>query len=188
MRLILRKEVDHLGARGDIVNVARGYARNFLLPKRLAMEITDDNLLLIGKEKKIYDAKLAEEKVEAEALAGSFAAVKLKFTRKVHGEGEELYGSVSPTDVAEALEKQGLTVEKRKIALSEPVKSLGEYTVSIKLHPEVTASFPITVEKDEEAAKAEAAAREATSETDVADVPSVKAEPDDEKDDEKDET
>ena len=155
MRLILREEVDHLGGRGDIVNVTRGYARNFLLPKRLAMEVNDDNLLLIGKEKKIYEAKLAEEKVEAETLAGSFAAVQLTFKRKVHGEGEELYGSVSPTDVAEALEKRGLTVEKRKIALSEPVKALGDYTVSIKLHPEVTASFPITVEKDEEAEKAE---------------------------------
>ena len=151
MRLILREEVEHLGGRGDVVNVARGYARNFLLPKRLAMKVNDDNLRLIGKEKKIYDARLAEEKVEAESLAASFAAVKLTFKRKVHGEGEELYGSVSPTDVAEALEQKGLTVEKRKIALSNPVKSLGDYTVSIKLHPEVTASFPITVEKDEEA-------------------------------------
>jgi len=151
MRLILREEVEHLGGRGDIVNVARGYARNFLLPKRLAMEVNDDNLRLIGKEKKIYDARLAEEKVEAETLAVSFASVKLTFKRKVHGEGEELYGSVSPTDVAEALEQKGLTVEKRKIALSNPVKSLGDYTVSIKLHPEVTASFPITVAKDEEA-------------------------------------
>jgi large subunit ribosomal protein L9 len=182
MRLILRKEVDHLGTRGDIVNVARGYARNFLLPQRLAMEVTDDNLLLIGKEKKIYEAKLAEEKIEAETVAGSFASVKLTFTRKVHGEGEELYGSVSPTDVAEALEKQGLTVEKRKIALSEPVKSLGEYTVSIKLHPEVTATFPITVEKDEEAAKADAAAREAISEREATSEKEEPGEP------EKDET
>ena len=83
------------------------------------------------------------------------SAVKLTFQRKVHGEGDELYGSVSPTDVAEALEQKGLKVEKRKIALSAPVKSLGEYTVSIKLHPEVTASFPIVVEKDEEAEKVE---------------------------------
>ena len=155
MRLILREEVDHLGSRGDIVNVARGYARNFLLPKRLAMEVNDDNLRLVEKEKKIYEVRLAEEKGAAETLAASFAAVKLTFKRKVHGDGEELYGSVSPTDVAEALEHKGLTVEKRKIALSEPVKSLGEYTVSIKLHPEVTASFPVTVEKDEEVEKEE---------------------------------
>ena len=155
MRLILREEVDHLGRRGDIVNVARGYARNFLLPKRLAMEVNDDNLRLIDKEKKIYEVRLAQEKGEAETLATSFAGVKLTFKRKVHGDGEELYGSVSPTDVAEALEQKGLTVEKRKIALSEPVKSLGGYTASIKLHPEVTASFPITVEKDEEVEKEE---------------------------------
>ena len=155
MRLILREEVDHLGRRGDIVNVARGYARNFLLPKRLAMEVNDDNLRLIDKEKKIYEVRLAQEKGEAEILAASFAGVKLTFKRKVHGDGEELYGSVSPTDVAEALEQKGLTVEKRKIALSEPVKSLGGYTASIKLHPEVTASFPITVEKDEEVEKEE---------------------------------
>ena len=155
MRLILREAVDHLGRRGDIVNVARGYARNFLLPKRLAMEVNDDNLRLIGKEKKIYEVRLAQEKGEAETLAASFAGVKLTFKRKVHGDGEELYGSVSPTDVAEALEQKGLTVEKRKIALNEPVKSLGGYTASIKLHPEVTASFPITVEKDEEVEKEE---------------------------------
>ncbi len=155
MRLILREEVDHLGRRGDIVNVARGYARNFLLPKRLAMEVNDDNLRLIDKEKKIYEVRLAQEKGEAETLAASFAGVKLTFKRKIHGDGEELYGSVSPTDVAEALEQKGLTVEKRKIALSEPVKSLGGYTASIKLHPEVTASFPITVEKDEEVEKEE---------------------------------
>ena len=149
MRLILREEVDHLGHRGDIVNVARGYARNFLLPKKLAMEVNDDNLRLIEKEKKIYEEKLAKEKVEAEAQAATFSSVRLTFERKVHGEGDELYGSVSPTDIAEALEQQGLSVEKRKIALDHPVKNLGEYTVSIKLHPEVTASFPITVIKDD---------------------------------------
>ena len=149
MRLILREEVDHLGRRGQIVNVSRGYARNFLLPKRMAMEINDENLLLVEKEKKIYEARLAQEKGEAEALAAKFAGVKLSFTRKVHGDGADLYGSVSPTDVTEELEKRGLSVEKRKISLSQPIKSLGEYTVSIKLHPEVTVSFPVTVEKDE---------------------------------------
>lgn len=149
MRLILREEVDHLGRRGDIVNVARGYARNFLLPKRLAMEVTDDNLRLIEKEKKLYEEKLAEEKVEAESLAASFAGVALSFQRKVHGEGNELYGSVTPSDVAEALEQKGFTVEKRKVALSEPIKSLGDFTASIKLHPEVTVSFPVTVIRDE---------------------------------------
>lgn len=155
MRLILREEVDHLGRRGDIVDVRRGYARNFLLPNRLAMEVTDDNIRHIEKERKAYEARLAKEKSEAEALAGSFSGVELSFKRKAHGEGDELYGSVSPTDIAEALEKRGLLVEKRKISLSEPIKSLGEYEVSIKLHPEVTVSFPVTVEKDEVAEKIE---------------------------------
>jgi large subunit ribosomal protein L9 len=148
MRLILREEVDNLGQRGDVVNVTRGYARNFLLPKRLAMEITDDNLRQVEKERKIYEAKLAVEKVEAETLAAKYTGVKLSFERKVHGDGEALYGSVSPSDVAEALEARGLSVEKRKISISEPIKSLGEFTASIKLHPEVIVSIPVTVEKD----------------------------------------
>lgn len=150
MRLILREEVDHLGRRGEIVNVTRGYARNFLIPKRLAMEVNVDNLLVVEKERKIYEARLAKEKGEAETLAASFTGVELLFKRKVHGDGEQLYGSVSPSDVTEALEQRGLSAEKRKISLSEPIKSLGKYTVSIKLHPEVTVSFPVTVEKDEQ--------------------------------------
>ena len=148
MRLILREEVDHLGQRGDIVNVTRGYARNYLLPKRLAMEVNDENLRLIQKEKKVYEARLAKEKGEAESLASGLAGVKLSFSRKVHGEGEELYGSVSPTDIAEALAEKGFTIEKRRIS-SDPIKTLGEYTISVKLHPEVTASFSVTVERDE---------------------------------------
>jgi len=155
MQLILREEVDHLGRRGDIVNVARGYARNFLLPKRLAMEVTDDNLRVVEKEKKIYEKKLAEEKIVAEEVAATMERVKLTFARKVHGDADELYGSVSPTDVAEALEKDGHVVERRRIALSEPIKSLGDFTFSIKLHPEVTVTLPITVIRDASAAPEE---------------------------------
>lgn len=150
MRLILREEVDNLGKRGQIVNVARGYARNYLLPKRLAMEVSDNNLLFVKKEKKIYGAKLAQEKAEAEVLAGAIGAVKLGFRRKVHGEGEELYGSVSLSDIAEALEGKGFKLEKKKFLADEPLKTLGEFTISVKLHPEVIASFLVTVEKEEE--------------------------------------
>ena len=150
MRLILREEVDNLGKRGQIVNVARGYARNFLLPKKLAMEINDDNLRLIEKEKKIYEARMAKEREEAQAFASTLSPVKLSFKRKVHGEGEELYGSVTSADVAEALEQKGFKIEKRRIHLDEPVKTLGEFAVAIKLHPEVTVSVPVTVEKEEE--------------------------------------
>ena len=150
MRLILREEVDNLGKRGQIVNVARGYGRNFLLPKKLAMEITDDNLRLIEKEKKIYEARMAKEREEAQAFADTLSSVKLSFKRKVHGEGEELYGSVTSADVAEALEQKGFKVEKRRIQLDEAVKSLGDYAATIKLHPEVSVSIPVTVEKEEE--------------------------------------
>ncbi len=152
MRLILREEVDHLGRRGDIVNVARGYARNFLLPKRLAMEVNDDNLRIVEKEKKIYEAKLAKEKVEAEEFATTFSGVKLSFIRRVHGEAEELYGSVSVTDIAEALEAKGVTVERRRIVLPEPIKALGEFEVEVKLHPEVSVAVPVTVERDPDSA------------------------------------
>ena len=151
MRLLLREEVDHLGRRGEIVNVSRGYARNFLLPKRLAVEVTDENVKVIEKEKKIYEAKLAKEKEEAEQFARSLQSLKLSFRRKVHGEGEDLYGSVSLSDVSEAIEAKGFTVEKRKIQLDEPFKSLGEFEVHIRLHPEVTVAIPVVVEREEEA-------------------------------------
>src|SRR3989304_8374455 len=113
MRLILREEVDNLGKRGQIVNVSRGFARNYLLPQRLAMEVSDNNLRLIEKETKVYEAKLAKEKEEAEVVAGALSAVKLTFRRKVHGEGQDLYGSGSPARLAEALAGQRVRVRKR---------------------------------------------------------------------------
>lgn len=148
MRLILREDIDKLGKRGDVVKVAAGYARNYLLPKKLAMEVNENNLRQIEKEKKVFATTLAKEKEEAEALASQIAAIKLFFRRKVHG--EELYGSVSGVDIAEALEQKGLVIEKRKILLDEPIKTLGEFPVSVKLHPEVTTSFLVTVDKEEE--------------------------------------
>jgi len=150
MRLILREEVDNLGKRGQVVNVSRGFARNYLLPQRLAMEVSDNNLRLIEKEKKVYEVKLAKEKEEAEVVASELSAVKLTFRRKVHGDGQDLYGSVSLADLSEALEAKGFRLEKRKILLHEPLKTLGEFSVPVKLHPEVTVSFPVVVEKDEE--------------------------------------
>ncbi|MGH9388507.1 MAG: 50S ribosomal protein L9, partial [Vicinamibacteria bacterium] len=122
MRLILREEVDNLGKRGQVVNVSRGFARNYLLPQRLAMEVSDNNLRLIEKEKKVYEVKLAKEKEEAEVVAQALSAVKLIFRRKVKGDGQDLYGSVSLADLAEALEAKGFGLEKRKILLHEPLK------------------------------------------------------------------
>jgi large subunit ribosomal protein L9 len=150
IRLILREEVDNLGRRGQVVNVSRGFARNYLLPQRLAMEVTDNNLRLIEKEKKVYEAKLAKEKEDAEVVARALSAVKLTFRRKVKAEGQDLYGSVSLADLAEALESKGFRLEKRKIHLHEPLKTVGEFAVPVKLHPEVTVSVPVVVEKEEE--------------------------------------
>jgi large subunit ribosomal protein L9 len=146
--LILCEEVDNLGKRGQIVNVSRGFARNFLLPQKLAMEVSDNNLRLIEKEKKVYEAKLAKEKEDAEVVARALAAVKLSFRRKVKAESQDLYGSVSLADLAEALEGKGFKLEKRKILLHEPLKTVGEFSVSVKLHPEVTVSFPVVVERE----------------------------------------
>lgn len=148
MQLILREDVHNLGKKGDKVVVASGYARNFLLPKKLAMEVNDSNLRQIEKEKKVVLAKLHEEKEEAEALAAQLTSVRLTFKRKVHG--DELYGSVSSGDLADALEQKGYAIEKRKIVLDEPLKILGEFEVSVKVHPEVTGSIKVTVEKEEE--------------------------------------
>lgn len=150
MRLILREEVDNLGKRGQVVNVSRGFARNYLLPQRLAMEVSDNNLRLIEKEKKVYEARLAKEKEEADVIAQAISAVKLTFRRKVKAEGQDLYGSVSLADLAEALEARGFQLEKRKIQLHEPLKTLGEFPIAVKLHPEVTTSFTVIVEKEEE--------------------------------------
>jgi large subunit ribosomal protein L9 len=150
MRLILREEVENLGKRGQVVNVSRGYARNFLLPQRLAVEVTDANLRLIEKEQKVYELRMAKEKEDAEAVSQTMSGVRLSFRRKVHGEGQELYGSVSLADISEALEAKGFQLEKRKILLHEPLKALGEFSVPVKLHPEVVVNVPVLVEKEEE--------------------------------------
>lgn len=148
MQLILCEDVDKLGKKGQVVNVAKGYARNYLLPRKLAMELNDNNVRRMEKEMKLVVAKQAKEKEEHEALAAQIEGVKLTFRRKVHG--DELYGSVSSVDVAEALEAKGYAIEKRKIQLDEPIKNLGEVSVTAKLHPEVTATFTVIVEKEEE--------------------------------------
>ncbi|MFQ5791083.1 MAG: 50S ribosomal protein L9 [Acidobacteriota bacterium] len=148
MQLILREEVKNLGKKGDIVNVAPGYGRNYLLPKKLAMEVNDNNLRQMQREKKLMVAKAAEEKQGAENLAARLSSVKLSFRRKVHG--EELYGSVSQADLAAALEAKGFSVEKRKLSLEEPIKTLGEFSIPVRLHPEVVASVSVAVEKEED--------------------------------------
>ena len=147
MEVILREHVDNLGRRGEIVKVAEGYARNFLLPRKLALAVTDANKRQIERERKVAEAKDAEERQHADAAAARLAAVEIEIARRV-GENQTLYGSVTSADIAQALEAKGLSVEKRKIALAEPLKALGEFTVPVKIHRDVTAQVRVKVVPD----------------------------------------
>lgn len=163
MEVILKEDVNKLGHRGDVVKVADGYGRNYLLPGKLAIEATSANRAVIEQMKSSAVRKSAKEKEEAEHLAATLSAVELVFVRKV-GENEHLFGSVTSGDIAHELEKKGYTVDRRKVALDEPLKTLGEYHVPVKLHREVTAHVKVTVEGDQPAeavAVAEDAAAEA---------------------------
>lgn len=144
MEVILRDHVDNVGKRGEVVKVADGYARNYLLPRKLALVATPGNLKQIERERVKLDAKEAEEKGAAENIAARMAGIEVVIRRKV-GETDVLYGSVTTADIAEALEQQGFATDKRKIGLREPLKKLGEYTVPLKLHREVIVSVPVKV-------------------------------------------
>jgi large subunit ribosomal protein L9 len=143
----MRVDVGSVGRRGEVVKVADGYARNYLLPKKLALEATPGNLKRVEQERRVQEVHEAKEKQEAEALAARIAQLSCTAVRKV-GENEVLYGSVTGADVAELLEKEGFSLDKRKILLEEPIKSLGIYEVPIKLHPQVTASVKVWVVKE----------------------------------------
>ena len=147
MELMLREDVEKLGRRGDVVKVAEGYGRNFLLPRGLAVAVTEANKALIARERKKHEAQLSKEKAESEALAARIGGLRFIAPRKV-GESDVLYGSVTSGDVAEFLKAKGIEIDKRKVLLDEPVKKLGEHDVRIKLHPEVTASLKLLVSKE----------------------------------------
>lgn len=147
MRVVLREDVEKLGRRGEVVKVADGFARNFLLPKGKALAATDGNLKVIEKEKRRYVQRVAKEKGEMEALAQRIAGVSLTLVRKV-GEHDVLYGSVTTGDIAEGLEKEGIQVDRRRIQLVDPIKSLGIYNVPVKLHAEVRAEVKVWVVKE----------------------------------------
>jgi large subunit ribosomal protein L9 len=144
MEVILREHVDKLGRRGDVVKVAEGYARNYLLPRKLALAVTDANKRQIEREKKIAEVREAEEKHQADALAERLSQIEIEIARRV-GENDTLYGSVTSADIAHALEGKGFQIEKRKIQLAEPLKALGETTVPVKVHREVTARVKVKV-------------------------------------------
>jgi large subunit ribosomal protein L9 len=153
MEVILKEDVNKLGHRGDVVKVADGYGRNFLLPGKLAIEANAANKAVVEQMKASSVRKSAKEKTEAEALATQLAAVELVFERKV-GENEHLFGSVTSGDIAQQLESKGFTIDRRKISLEEPLKQIGEYHVPVKLHREVTSHLKVTVKGDQPEAEA----------------------------------
>ena len=147
MQIILQEDVEKLGHRGQLVEVAEGYARNFLLPGKLALEATPGNLKRLEKMRAAFAKKEATEKEAATTLAGLLASVSLDFARKA-GENDQLFGSVTPADISAALEAKGYNVDKRKIALLDPIKLVGEYDVPIKLYRDVSASVKLVVRKE----------------------------------------
>jgi large subunit ribosomal protein L9 len=147
MEVILKEDVANLGHRGDVVKVAEGYGRNFLLPRKLALQATASNKAVIEQMKASALRRSASEKALAETLAGQLGSVVLEFTRK-SGENGHLFGSVTSADIAHELETRGFEVDRRKIQLVEPLKALGEVSVAIKLHREVTAHVKVAVLTD----------------------------------------
>lgn len=157
MEVILKEDVNKLGHRGDVVKVADGYGRNYLLPEKLAIEANAANKAVIEQMKASAVRKSVKEKASAEQLATQLSEVELVFERKV-GENEHLFGSVTSGDIAHQLEAKGFTVDRRKISLDEPLKTIGEYHVPVKLHREVTSHVKVTVKGDQQEAEVAATA------------------------------
>ena len=149
MDVILREDVEKLGTRGQLVKVAPGYARNFLLPKKLAVAATESNKKIVEQERQAHLRREAKVVGEAGELGKMMASVVVTISQKA-GENGQLFGSVTSKDIADALEAQGYTIERRKIGLEEPIKSLGEFKVPLRLHREVTVDIAVNVVKEEE--------------------------------------
>ncbi|HLK32355.1 MAG TPA: 50S ribosomal protein L9 [Terriglobales bacterium] len=147
MEVILKEDVQKLGSRGDVVKVADGYGRNYLLPRKLAIEATKANRAVIEQMKAAAVRRSAREKADAEALSSQFENLTLSFQRR-SGEHDQLFGSVTSADLAAEMEKKGFNVDRRKIQLHEPLKSLGEFTIPVKLHKDVTAHVRVVIEKE----------------------------------------
>ncbi len=144
MEVILRDHVEHLGRRGEIVKVANGYARNYLLPRKLALLATEGNKKQVERERAKFEAKEAEERKVVDAQAARLANVEVSITRRV-GETDALYGSVTTSDIAEALAAKGFEIDRRKLQLADAIKRIGEYDVPVKLHRDVTATIKVKV-------------------------------------------
>jgi large subunit ribosomal protein L9 len=144
IEVILKEYVEHLGSRGEIVKVADGYARNFLFPRKLALAVTEENKRQIERERAKAEAREAEEREVADAMGQRLEALDLEIARRV-GEQNTLYGSVTSADIAEALQAKDFTIDRRRIQLPEPIKTVGEHVVPVKLHREVTARVKVKV-------------------------------------------
>ncbi len=148
MEVILREDIASLGSRGSVVKVAPGYARNFLLPKKMAVAATESNKKIVEQERQAHLKREAKEAAEATDLAKLMAAVEVTVAHKA-GENDQLFGSVTAADIATALEKQGYTIDRRKVHLEEPIKKLGDYKASVRLHKEVSVEIPVHVVKED---------------------------------------
>ena len=166
VQVILREPVDNLGRRGEIVKVANGYARNYLLPRKLALVVTEANRRLIAGERVVADARDAEEKQVAEAFADRLSQVVCVIARRV-GETDTLFGSVTSSDVAACLTDQSMEIDRRKIQLDEPLKQLGDHSVPIKVHREVTAEITVRIVKEGAGESAEPVAEPGDVDTDT---------------------
>jgi large subunit ribosomal protein L9 len=148
MQIILQEDVEKLGTRGQVVEVAEGYARNFLLPRKLALEASAANMKRLEKMRAVFAKKEATDRESAQKLAELLGGVTLEFARRA-GDNDQLFGSVTSGDVADALAAKGYDVEKRKIALADPIKVVGEYEIPVKLHREISATVKAVVKKEE---------------------------------------
>ena len=148
MEVILREEIEKLGRRGDVVKVAAGYARNYLLPRRLAVAANESNKKIVEQEKQAYLRRESKEIGDATDLAKMMATVEVTIAQKA-GENDQLFGSVTAQDIVAALEKAGYTIDRKKVNLAEPIKALGDYKVTVKLHREVAVELPVHVIKEE---------------------------------------
>lgn len=147
MEVILREHVDNLGSRGEIVKVANGYARNFLLPRKLALLATEGNKKHVERERAKFEAKEALEREAAQLVASRVTGVEIVIARRV-GETEALYGSVTTADIAEALAAKGVEIDRRKLQLDEAIKRIGEFDIPVKLHRDVTTSVKVRVVRE----------------------------------------
>jgi large subunit ribosomal protein L9 len=148
MEVILREDIVNLGNRGSVVKVTPGYARNFLLPKKMAVAATESNKKIVEQERQSHLKREAKESAEATDLAKLMAAVEVTIAHKA-GENDQLFGSVTATDIATALEKLGYSIDRRKVHLDEPIKKLGDYKASVRLHREVVVEIPVHVVKED---------------------------------------